>query len=129
MGSLRKIFFTLFFAGLVTMALILTVEAGDSCKTSETKTADAAITTSGGLFHGITVVTDATNAVTLNIYDNATAASGRKLIPTDTVITTSAADRVQTYSVYPPVEYYSGVYVDITCSGTVAYMVYFEPVP
>lgn len=99
--------------------------AGEWSKQSAEKTADAAITTSGGLFHGIAVITDATNSVTVSIYDNATAASGTELIPT-WIVTTSARDRIQAYSINPPVRYYNGVYVDITTSGTVTYMVYFE---
>jgi len=99
--------------------------AGEWCKPSAEQTADAAITTSQGLFHGIAVITDATNSVTVKVYDNATAASGTKLIP-DWTVTTSTTDRIQTYSVYPPVRYYSGLYIDITTSGAVTYIVFFE---
>lgn len=119
---MKKRYLTLLFILLLIPTLLF---AGEWCQPSEEKTADAAITTSEGLFHGITVITDATNAVTVSIYDNATAASGTELIPTWTV-TTSSTDRVQTYSIIPPVKYYNGVYVDITCSGTVTYMVYYE---
>lgn len=93
---------------------------------SEEKTADAAITAGYGYFGGIIVVTDGTNAVTVNIYD-AAAASGRKLIP-ETVITTSSTDRIQAIGYGPTdVYYYTGIYVDITCSGTVTYMVVYHP--
>ena len=92
---------------------------------SATKTADAAISTVPGYFHGITVTTDATNACTIDIYDNASAASGDKLIPT-WVVPTSATNRAQTYSVSPPVRYLKGIYVDITCAGTCSYMVYYS---
>ena len=105
--------------------IVLPVYAGEWCRPGDEETASAAITAKQGLFHGIAVITDATNAVTVSIYDNATAASGRELIPTWTV-TTSATDRIQTYSISPPVPFYNGCYVSATTSGTVTYMVYYE---
>ena len=94
---------------------------------SETKTGDALIVRGQGSFLGIILVTDGANAVTLNIYDNYTA-SGKKLIPTDTVITTSATDRIQAIGFSAKdVNYYKGIYVDITCVGTVSYMIYYDP--
>ena len=85
----------------------------------------AAITAKAGVMDGIIVTTDGTNAVTLDIYDNATAASGTKLIPTLT-ITTSASNRTFALTFTRPVHYVNGIYVNETCSGTVAYMVYFK---
>jgi hypothetical protein len=87
-----------------------------------TKTASASITTGPGVFGGIVLATDGTNAVTLTVYDSS-AASGTKLFPTMT-ITTSATDRIQ--SIAFPVRYYTGLYVSITCAGSVEYTVYFE---
>jgi hypothetical protein len=97
----------------------------DWVRQSATQTGDAAVVTGPGVFHGIMVITDGTNAVTMDIYDNASAASGTKLIPTWT-ITTSSTNRAQTISFFPPVRFLNGIYVDITCAGTVAYMVYFN---
>jgi len=94
------------------------------CQQSDEKTADAAIDTGGGFFYGIEVMTDGTNAVTIDVYDN-TAASGTKLIPT-WVVTTSATDRRQTFNRFPSVPYSTGIYVDITTSGTVKYMLYYR---
>lgn len=94
------------------------------CDVSTQQTADATILTGGGYFHGIAVVTDGTNSVTVNVYDN-TAGSGTKLIP-DWVVTSSSANRAQTYSVYPPIRVTTGIYVDITTAGSVKYMVYYE---
>lgn len=95
-----------------------------SMKQSATQTASAAITTSGGLFHGIIFVTNGTNQNTVNIYDNATAASGTKLIPTDTVIPTSSTNRLTTLSFSPPVRFFNGIYVSV--DSTISYMVYWE---
>jgi hypothetical protein len=110
------------FLSLITGSVI----AEEWCHPSAVQTASAAVRTSAGIFHGILFVTDGTNAVTVNVYDNASAASGTKLIPTDTIITTSATNRLTGISIDPPVRYDKGIYVEITCSGTVAYMVYYK---
>lgn len=97
----------------------------DWSKPSDTKSADAAITTGPGYFYGILVITDATNACTVVAYDNATAASGTTLFPSWPV-TTSTTDRAQYLSFRHPVKYLNGIYVDITCSGTCSYKVYYN---
>jgi len=116
----RKILLTIMLILLATSAY-----AGMWAKQSAEKTADAAITTSSGFWHGIVLITDGTNAVTVTIYDNATAASGTKLWPTTTV-TTGASDRIQSFGMDPPINFVNGIYVDVTTSGTVTYMVFFE---
>lgn len=88
------------------------------------KTADALILSGTGWFYGILVVTDAANAVTVDIYNN-TAASGTKLIPT-LVVTTSATDRAQFFAPPFPISCTTGIYVDITCAGAVKYVVYYR---
>ena len=97
----------------------------DQCIPSAEYDDDAAILAEAGWFHGITVITDGSNAVTVDIYDNASAASGTKLIPTAT-ITTSATDRIQTINPPKRIRVKNGIYVNVTCSGTVGYMVYYE---
>lgn len=92
------------------------------CKS--TQTASALIASSDGIFGGIIIATDGTNAVTLTIYDG-TDATGTKMFPAMT-ITTSSTDRIQAISF--PVRYYEGLYIAITCSGTCEYTVYFEEV-
>lgn len=111
----------LFWMILIVMLAAVPVVAMEWVYGSGEKTADALIKSGPGNFDGIVVVTDGTNAVTLDIYDN-TAASGKKLIPT-TVITTSAADRVRSIGFTNPVKFNTGIYVDITCAGTVKYIV------
>lgn len=89
-----------------------------------TKTADAACMSVAGYFYGVMVITDGTNSVAVDIYDN-TSGSGTKLIPTWTV-TTSAASRAATLSMEPPIACNTGIYVDITTAGTVSYIVYYR---
>ena len=89
-------------------------------------TADAAITAGSGILTSIVFHTDGTNSVTAAIYDNATAASGSKIISTPT-ITTSSSNRVTVITFDRDEGFYAnGIYVDVTTSGTVTYDVYFE---
>ena len=90
-------------------------------------TASAVITPRAGKFHGIMFATDGTNATTISIYDNATAAAGNELIPTS-IITSSTANRVSTLSINPPVKYHNGIYVNVAVAGggAVTYVVYYE---
>lgn len=91
---------------------------------SEEKTTTATVVTGSGVLHGLIVMSDGTNAITIDGYDN-TAAAGKKLFPTWTV-TTSASNRAQSLSISPPVNFSNGVHIVITCAGTVKYMVYYN---
>lgn len=96
-------------------------------KMSATQTGDAAIISGGGAgwFLGIMIITDGTNDVDVDVYDNASAASGTKLIPTWTV-KTSTSNRAATLGFEEnEVPFYNGLYVDVATSGTVSYMVYY----
>jgi hypothetical protein len=110
---------------LLVIGLASVVWAQAPVKASATQTASALITRGPVNFHGITIITDGTNAVTVDIYGN-TAASGTKLIP-QWIVTSSASNRAQTYSLYPPVRSEDGIYVNISVAGggTASYMVYY----
>jgi len=114
----------IFIALLLVLFLCTGAWAGDWMKQSAQLDDDSAITTSGGVFHRVIIISDSSDYIDIDIYDNATAASGTKLIPT-TRITTSSTDRIQSISLDPPVRYYNGIYVDITTNGTAKYMVYY----
>lgn len=86
------------------------------------KTADALIETGQGLLHGICVVPDGTNAITVSIYDNTTN-SGKLVIPTFIVAATPSGG-LWCAGISPPAIFNFGLYVDITCSGTAHYNVY-----
>ena len=98
----------------------------DNMIPSPTKTASAAIITEAGFFYGLTIVTDGTNTATVDVYDNASGASGTKLIPT-WIVPSSATSRVQTYNLYPPVIVANGIYVNLSVAGggTASYMAYY----
>jgi hypothetical protein len=86
-------------------------------------TGDAVVRIGRAEVYGMVVMTDGTNAVTVDMFDN-TVTGGTKIMPTWTV-TTSATDRAQSIAL-PHVPVSTGIYVDITCAGTVKYMVYYR---
>lgn len=86
-------------------------------------TESAAAVTGVCAFLGIIVVTDETNDLTINIYDN-TEASGTKLVPTDMIV--KAASATWALSIDPGIPCSTGIYVDVTCSGTYAYQVQYD---
>uniref|UniRef100_A0A6M3LP37 Uncharacterized protein n=1 Tax=viral metagenome TaxID=1070528 RepID=A0A6M3LP37_9ZZZZ len=123
---IKQIKYWLFLFSALLLVWLPSVHAGPGnfSYSSAEKTASAAIATSSGYLHGIVVITDGTNSVTVDIYDNASAASGTKLIP-QWVVTTSSSNRAQSYSIEPPIKFSNGIYVAVTTSGTVTYMVYY----
>jgi len=69
------------------------------------------------------VTTDGTNDATVNIYDNATSASGTKLVPQFVV---NGVDDIGGVLFESVVKCQNGIYVDIACSGTYKYVVYYS---
>lgn len=115
---------------LLTIGLILLIATPidasweNACIGSTEQTGDAAVVTSAGYICGILIATDGTNSVTVDMYDNASAASGTNIIPT-IVVTTSASNRSTAIKVDRAIS--NGVYVDVTTSGTLSYVVYYKP--
>jgi hypothetical protein len=89
--------------------------------TSGEQTADATILTGSGYFKQIVIMPDGSNDVTVTIYDN-TASSGTKVLPTLTFAGDGGAQAS------PPVwvAVNTGIRVDITTAGTVAYVVLYR---
>jgi hypothetical protein len=96
-------------------------DPGNAAYTSDEKTADALILTGAGYFHQIVVMPDGSNDVTFSIYDN-TSATGTEILPTLTFAGDGGAQAS------PPVwvSVDSGIYVDITTAGTVAYVILYR---
>ena len=115
--------------GLLVLFVLLSVPVAGFADRSGQKVADAAITTKGGALAGIVVLSGTTAQITVDVYDNASAASGNKVMPS-WVIPASSTSRNQSvgFSVDPPVcPYYNGLYVDVTSTGPVTYEVYYLP--
>lgn len=88
----------------------------------KTLTADGVVCAGPGVLEGILMITDATNNLTVKLYDNA-AASGTVLIP-EFVSTTSATKRFE-YLPIPSLEFQNGMYLDLTLSAGAASVVLF----
>jgi hypothetical protein len=84
------------------------------CSISTPASASAAAVTGTAAFYGIIIKTDGTNDVTLNIYDN-TSAAGKKIVPTDIVV--SGSQKVWTLSYAPAIKCVNGIYVSISVAG------------
>lgn len=111
--------------GVVAAVLICSAAYGQSIWSNGTGTlaADSLVANGDANFHGIVIATDGTNACTVSVYDN-TSAAGRLLMPTS-VVTTSSTDRVRGFYFNPPVRANTGIFVDITCAGTCSYVAYW----
>lgn len=93
-------------------------------KSSGTKTASGVMMAGPGRLFGVLVQPDGTNAVTMTIYDNASAASGTKLTPT---MTFAGDGGLQEWKpAIEPVDCFNGVYVEVSVAGagTVEYIAY-----
>lgn len=84
-------------------------------------TSDGAAATEQGFLYGLVIMSDGTNAVTVDGYDNGTDASGTSIFPT---WTTNASSTAQSITWDPPVAYYNGLFFDFTCAGTFKAMIY-----
>lgn len=110
---------------LATPVLAFTPPDDGYVASSGENTADASVLKSAGYLYSMVVATDGTNNVTFDLYDNASAASGDKLLPSFTIVT-ATTNVFTAVNFKTPLAYNKGVYVDITTSGTVGYTLYYR---
>jgi len=67
-----------------------------------------------GQFHGFAIKCDGTNDVTVNVFDN-TSAAGTKLIPTDSVF--DGTVKLNAWNDNPPISVDTGIYIEIAVAG------------
>ena len=91
---------------------------------SAIQTDDKAIATGKGVVYGGLLVLDGTYSVTVSIYDG-TSNAGTALIP-PLIFTTSSTSRNAYFSLDPPEGFKTGLYVDVTTTGSVSYIIYYE---
>ncbi len=94
--------------------------SGTTCISSGLLTADKSIYDGRGTLNAITITTDGTNAATLTIYDNASAASGTVLYQGK--VAGAALSHDQAWNLAVRCE--NGLYADISGTGA-SYIVYF----
>lgn len=90
---------------------------------SDRRTADAAITAIGGYLHGVMLENDGTNASSVIIYDNATAASGVILAKVLLPASSTVLNYYVTFN--HPITANKGIFADVTGTGA-AYIVYYS---
>lgn len=95
--------------------------AQNNCHSSGRKTADVTIMAQPGKLMALSVEADGTNAATVILYDNATAASGNELAK----IVVDAGLTEASIVFNHPVEALNGIYADLTGTGA-ACIVYYE---
>ena len=95
-------------------------------RVTDSKSESEAVVAEPCAFGGIIIRPDGSNDITVNIYNNASAASGKHLIPEDTVI--KGIEDIVVISVNPPLDASNGIYVEISVadSGTCAYQVIYD---
>lgn len=91
-----------------------------SSRSSGLKTADAVIQTGHNRINAVTLITDGTNAASVIVYDNASAASGLVLAK----VTAAGAQNTVHVIFENPVYAENGLYADVTGTGA-GYIVYF----
>lgn len=91
-----------------------------SSKSSGLQTTDAAIIAYKNRINAITLITDGTNAASVVVYDNASAASGTVAAK----VTAAGAQNTVHIIFENPVLCENGIYADVTGTGA-AYIVYF----
>lgn len=89
---------------------------------SDIKSADAAISALGGYLHGVWLISDASNAASIIIYDNASAASGIVLAKLSIPASTTAPQYI-TFN--QPITANKGIFADVTGTGA-NYIVYYS---
>ena len=75
--------------------------------------------------YGIFISTDGVNSPTFAFYDN-TSSSGNQIIP-PVIIKASPRNRATQIWFELPIRVYNGLFVNVTCSGLVKFMIYYRP--
>jgi len=93
----------------------------NSSQSSGLKSADAAIMAQPGKLTSLMVCADGTNAATVVLYDNASAASGTVIAK----IIVDAGATQESFSVDFPIDCLNGIYADVTGTGA-EYIVHYQ---
>lgn len=92
---------------------------------SSKKTSSGIVFTGNCVFAGFLLGTDGTNDPVVTIYDG-TDTTGTEIVPTATY--DASALGVNGYTPLAPIECHTGIYVEITCSGTVEVVTNYQDI-
>lgn len=76
------------------------------------------------IFRGISVNPDGTNDITVNVWDSTTVSGATRLLETDVVF--AGNEGWQCLDVPHGLPCFNGIYVEITCAGTLSYRVHYD---
>lgn len=110
---------------LVVLALLIFGFTDQYVESSDEITADGVVLAEPGYFYGVSAENDGSNSITVVIYDNASAASGKQVVHT-LFFPASSTRRMEAWENSPPVAVEKGMYADITCAGDAKITVYFR---
>lgn len=88
------------------------------------KTSSGVVYAGPCVFHGFLISTDGVNDVIVTFYDNASAASGQEIVPTNTYDATAKALNGATGM---KVRCQNGIYLELTCAGMAGIVPQFAP--
>ena len=122
---MKKIFTRYILAAFLIVLAVTTVYAAEVIFVTVPATSSAIAYTGRSFFYGLTLKTDGTNNITLNIYSGLSDA-GEKLLPTDLVV--QGTDYYFGYSPPLPIYCATGIYVKVAVAGggTCAYQVLYS---
>lgn len=111
--------------GLLACLFFLWGYADDYVTSSGELTSDQAVLSVPGYFYGATITTDSSNDCTLTLYDNASAASGKKIV-SDLKVDATTTQPTWAHEEDPPIGLENGIYADVTCAGTCKFTILYR---
>jgi hypothetical protein len=91
------------------------------------KTESGVITSAPGKLSDLIISGLAAGAAVIDLYDNASAASGKRLVPQLSFIATADNERFKHISFPEPIDFENGIYLEMTTgAGTVNVEVYYK---
>lgn len=102
---------------LILLAFATVSVAADWAAGSGVKTGSTVISTKPGVLRQVIVTSASTNAITIDLYDNASTTAGNKMIPSWVIPAQSTVGGIQTLTVENE-RYGTGLYLAITTDGS-----------
>ena len=92
--------------------------------TAQGQVLESTVAIARGVFYGITLRTDGTNAVTFTMWDATTVSGGDQMTPTDIVV--NGSDRLISLDYEPPLSFENGMFLEASSAGTFEAMISYD---